>query len=149
MSNVYARLVFHVVFSTKDREPLITEDVQARLYEYMGGVLREVGGRLIEIGGTEDHVHLLVELRPSMQVAEAVGKVKGASSRWLDQQSWFGGGFSWQRGYAAFTVSRSLERKVAGYVRGQRSHHRAMSFTAELEKLLSVHGISGSSGVKD
>ena len=105
MARTYTKLIYHIVFSTKERAPLITDEIRDRLYEYLGGVIRGEKGSLLEIGGVEDHVHLLTRFGAAIAVSEMVQRIKGNSSHWLNQQS--GIWFTWQNGYAAFTVSES------------------------------------------
>ena len=96
--------IYHIVFSTKERAPLIYgNEIRDRLYEYLGGVIQGEKGSLLEIGGVEDHVHLLTRFGAAIAVSEMVQRIKGNSSHWLNQQS--GIWFAWQNGYAAFTVS--------------------------------------------
>jgi REP element-mobilizing transposase RayT len=85
MSHSYTSLLTHVVFSTKDRKPFIDAALEARLFPYFGGVVRQLGGKLYTVNGVEDHVHLLVDLPPSLAVAEAVGKIKGGATHWIHE----------------------------------------------------------------
>lgn len=139
MARTYTKLVYHIVFSTKERLPLITEEIRDRLYEYLGGVIRGERGSLLEVGGVADHVHLLARLGASMAVSEMVQRIKGSSSHWLNQrpESWF----AWQTGYGAFTVSESQITTVRRYIQRQEEHHNGLSFKDELISLLRKHGI--------
>jgi REP element-mobilizing transposase RayT len=141
MATTFANLLFHIVFSTKDRRPAITADIRESLYEYMGGILRGEGGILLEIGGVSDHVHLLIKLKTDVALAEAIKKVKGKSSKWLNEKPGAIDRFEWQAGYGAFSVSASLVEKVRTYIRNQDEHHRRLSFKDELISLLERHGI--------
>jgi REP element-mobilizing transposase RayT len=141
MGTTFANLLYHIVFSTKHRAPLIREDLRADLYGYMGGILRGEGGILLEIGGMPDHVHLLAKLRTDVAVARVVQKVKGKSSKWRNEQPSASERFEWQEGYGAFSVSESLSGKVRRYIRNQEEHHRAISFEDELIALLKRHRI--------
>jgi putative transposase len=141
MATTFANLLYHIVFSTKDRRPSITAGIQEDLYEYMGGILRGEGGILLEIGGVCDHVHLLVKLKTDMSVSETLKKIKGKSSKWLNESSKAAERFDWQAGYGAFSVSASLTEKVRTYIRNQEEHHRRVSFKDELISLLERHGI--------
>ncbi len=140
-ASTFANLLFHIVFSTKNRFPLIKPETREPLYQYMGGILRGEGGILLEIGGMPDHVHLLVKLKPAMAVALAVQKIKGKSSKWLNERPDSSGSFDWQDGYGAFSVSASLAEKVRRYIRNQEEHHRRVSFREELIELLERQGI--------
>ena len=140
MAGTFTNLLYHLVFSTKHRAPLITDEIREPLYEYIGGILRAEGGTLIEIGGVDDHVHLLARLKPTMAVAEAVRLIKSNSSKWLHK----GVGaehFGWQLGYGAFSVSKSMVGDVRRYIRGQPVHHRRRTFQEELIELLKRHDV--------
>jgi putative transposase len=115
-SDSYTRLVYHIVFSTKGRAPDITAATQETLYAYMGGIVRSLGGSLLEIGGMPDHVHLLARLRADETVASAVGRIKANSSRWLNERRCEADAFAWQRGYGAFSVSESQITVVRRYL---------------------------------
>lgn len=141
MANTFTNLLYHIVFSTKDRTPLIHGEMRERLYEYMGGIIRGERGVLLEIGGVPDHVHLLTKLKSDMAVAEMVRLVKSNSSKWWNELDDTKAHFEWQTGYGAFTVSESQVRKVRSYIQTQESHHAKVSFRDELITLLKKHGI--------
>ena len=141
MASTFTNLLYHVVFSTKDRTPAIHEGLRERLYEYIGGIIRGERGVLLEIGGVPDHVHLLVKLKSDMAVAEFVRLVKSNSSKWLNESNDPRARFEWQTGYGAFSVSESQARKVRKYIQTQESHHAKVSFRDELITLLEKHGI--------
>lgn len=132
-------LHFHVVFSTKERRPLINYAIRPDLHTYIGGIVRELNAKPVIIGGVADHVHLLISLPAALSVADCLRVVKANSSRWMNER---GHVFSWQTGYSAFTVSTSLISKVADYIRGQEEHHKKHSFQEELLALLQKHGVS-------
>jgi putative transposase len=135
-------LTYHVVFATRKREPLIADAFRDRLYGYMGSIVRADIGRAIAIGGTHDHVHVLVRLPPTMAVSAAVKRIKGISSKWLGEQPEVKAGFRWQRGFSAFTVSHSAVPRVRAYIEKQAEHHRALSSLREIEVLLLRHGLT-------
>lgn len=141
MARTYTNLLFHLVFSTKQRKPLIAQPFQAELHAYLGGIVRDLGGIPIEIGGVADHVHLLVRLKPTLALADALREIKAGSSKWLNEEKFKMLKFGWQDGYSAFTVSESQVNKVRAYIRGQEEHHRRVSFQDELRELLRRHGI--------
>ena len=141
MPHSYTNLLTHVVFSTKDRRPLIDAALEARLFPYFGGIVRQLGGKLYVVNGVEDHVHLLVELHPSVAVAEAVGKIKGNSTHWIHESFPDRSTFAWQRGYGGFSVSKSNVSMVARYIERQKAHHEKWSFQDEFKELLRRHGI--------
>ena len=124
MASTVTNLLYHIVFSTKNREPIITSPIRKDLYSYIGGIVRGEVGVLLEIGGVADHVHLVMRLKTEPSVATMVKIVKSKSSKWLNEQPKRPGRFEWQRGYAAFTVSSSQLARVRAYVRNQQEHHR-------------------------
>jgi REP element-mobilizing transposase RayT len=141
MASTFTNLLFHIVFSTKDRTPSIHEGLRERLYEYMGGIIRGERGTLLEIGGVPDHVHLLAKLKSDISIAEMVRLVKSNSSKWVNESIGPIGRFEWQTGYGVFSVSESQARKVRKYIQEQESHHAKVSFRDELVTLLKKHGI--------
>jgi REP element-mobilizing transposase RayT len=141
MSDSYTNLIYHIVFSTKNRLPLITDDYQARLYEYMGGVIRGLGGISLAINGVEDHVHLLVKLRPDKSVSDVLRDLKANSSGWMHDLFPALNDFAWQRGYGAFTVSESSIKRVQAYIARQKEHHRNQSSRDEFIKVLRLNGV--------
>ena len=141
MGHTYSNLLFHVIFSTKDRWPTINDHFQSRLYEYMCGVARSEFGRVIAIGGTADHLHALVLLGTDVPIAAAMRKLKGLASKWVHRTFPDEKGFAWQSGYAAFTVSQSGMPDVVGYIERQADHHRRVTFEEEFRAFLDRHGI--------
>jgi putative transposase len=142
MPHSYTSMMVHIVFSTKDRQSLLVPALEERLYPYFGGILRELGGRLLAVNGVEDHVHLLASMTATMSIAEITGKVKGSSSKWIHETFPDRSGFAWQRGYAAFSVSESQAARVATYIARQKIHHEKVSFRDEFRRLLNAHGLS-------
>ncbi len=141
MPHTYSSLFAHIVFATKEREALIDAALESRLYPYFGGILREERGTLCTVGGVEDHVHLLVEVPPTIAYADVIGKVKGSSTRWIHESFSGRSRFAWQRGYGIFSVSKSNVAKVAAYIEQQKEHHRRSSLCDELLEILRRHGI--------
>jgi putative transposase len=141
MPGTYSQMLLHVVFSTKHREPWITHDVAARLYPYMGGIIRAERGVLYDIGGVEDHVHMYVQWRPDKSVSDLMRTLKSRSSHWVHQTYVGLGGFAWQEGFSVFSVSKSQEETVKKYIAGQAEHHAREDFRSELLRLLHAHGI--------
>ena len=133
--STYTSLHYHLVFSTRDREPWFVETSRNKLHEYLGGTVRGLGAHPEGIGGVADHVHLLVSLRASHCLADFMRELKKASSIWY-RETFHRGGFHWQEGYAAFTVSASARDSVRTYIAGQEEHHRKRSFREELIEFL-------------
>jgi putative transposase len=140
MPQSFASLHLHIVFSTKNREPFLTPELVERLYPYMGGILREMKAPLLQAGGIEDHIHLLVSLGRENAVADLVRVLKSNSSRWI-HETFPERSFAWQTGYGAFAVSYSNLDVVRAYIRNQAEHHRSRSFQDEYRDLLRKHGI--------
>ena len=138
----FTQLGYHVVFATKFRKTWIKPDKQSRIYQYVGGIVRDFGGSLLEIGGIEDHVHLLVNIPPTLTVSDAVRTIKASSSKWIHEHHVLDSRFTWQKGYAAFTVSYSHRPAVAHYIQTQEQHHKTLSFREEYMELLRRHNIS-------
>ena len=124
MPQSFGCLHVHIVFSTKNREPFLSPELTPDLYPYMGGILRNTGSRLIEIGGMANHVHLLVSLGRESCVADTVRDVKANSSRWVHENFPGRTAFAWQAGYGAFAVSFSGVAAVREYIQNQAVHHQ-------------------------
>lgn len=135
MASTHTSLHYHVVFSTKNREPWIAPTARHRVYEYLGGTLRGLGGMPHAVGGTGDHVHLLAGLRATHCLADVMRELKSESSIWIHRELGLSG-FAWQEGYGAFTVSASNIERVRAYVLGQEEHHRATTFQDEYVAML-------------
>jgi len=141
MAGTYTELIYHLIFSTKHREPLISPRLQEELYAYIGGILRDQGGHLLEVGGMPDHLHLLIRIKPDISVSEIVRLVKANASKWANERPDQMERFAWQRGYGAFTVSLSQAPMVSQYVRNQEEHHRKKTFQEEFVEFLKRHEI--------
>ena len=141
MGSSVTRLLYHLVFSTKLRQPLIDEVLEEELYSYIGGIIRNRGGHLIEIGGIPDHAHILARFSQTTTVAAMLQEIKTSSSKWRNHNRGGDPYFSWQVGYAAFSVSPSLLGTVRKYIRNQKAHHSQLTFEEELVMLLDKHGI--------
>ena len=136
MAHTFANLLTHVIFSTKDREPIIAPDLKPDLLAYMGGIVREIQGKTMAANSMPDHIHMLLWLPPSVAVADALRIVKANSSRWVHQRSSRYRGFGWQTGYGAFSVSQSSAPSVVKYIREQEKHHLRVSFQEEFISFL-------------
>src|SRR5437867_3232627 len=141
MSQSYTNLLYHISFSTKERRPSITDVHQSRLYDYIGGTIRGLGGISLELNGTEDHVHLLAKLRPDIALSDVLRDLKANASGWMHDVFPELKDFSWQRGYGAFTVSQSNVEEVRHYIARQKEHHKKTSFRDEFIQFLKANGI--------
>jgi REP element-mobilizing transposase RayT len=142
MATSLTNLLYHIVFSTKGRVPLLHENLREPVYEYLGGILRGQRSVLVEIGGMPDHVHLLVKLRADLAVASAIRVLKSNSSGWINDTRKVEGRFEWQVGYFAVSVSESRVAEVRRYIQRQAEHHARISFRDELVALVEKHRIA-------
>ncbi len=140
MSTYISNLV-HFVWGTANREPLIRKSWRDRLHGYIGGILENKNAKLLAAGGIEDHMHVFASLPATLSLSEAAAAMKANSSRWIHENAPQSKGFEWQKGYAAFSVSKSAEPHVKEYIQHQEEHHKKWLFTAEFMKLLEKHGI--------
>ena len=138
----FVSCLMHVVFSTKDRRPLLTPEVQERLWPYLGGIARENKMRALKVGGVADHVHMLVSLPSTLAVAKAVQLIKGNSSKWIHETFPALSSFEWQEGYGAFSLSVSGVEATVAYIENQAEHHQRKTFQEELKAILDKHGIA-------
>jgi putative transposase len=144
MPSTYSSLLYHIIFSTKHREPLITPALREELYLYVAGILRGQDGLALEIGGMPDHLHLVIRIKPDVSVSEIVRLVKANSSnssKWANERLTGMWRFAWQRAFGAFTVSSSQLDAVRQYVRTQEDHHRVRTFQEEFVDFLKRHEI--------
>jgi REP element-mobilizing transposase RayT len=142
MANTYTSLHYHIVFSTKNREPWFTPANEGRIWEYLGGIAREAGMKALQVGGFNEHIHMLLALPPTIGVSKAVQLLKGGSSRWIHEEFDDMAMFGWQDGYGAFTVGMSQISQTALYIQCQREHHRLKTFQEEYVVFLDKHGVS-------
>jgi len=141
MASTFLSLHYHLVFSTKDRYPFIQPQWHERLFEYLGGTIKGLGGFPQAVGGVADHVHLLVGLKATHCLADFMRELKKVSSIWVHQELNLGT-FAWQEGYAAFTVSASSRAGVKRYISNQPEHHRKKTFREELVEMLGKAGVA-------
>jgi putative transposase len=138
MSSTYLNLNVHIIFATKGRAPTIADDWRQDLHAYIGGTLKTLGARPQIVGGVADHVHLLVGLKSTHSVADLAREVKKVSSVWAADRY---AAFSWQAGYAAFSIGAERISNVTTYIANQERHHRKLSSADELRQLLAEEGI--------
>ena len=142
MSHSYTSNRIHVIFSTKDRQKRISEELQPKLWAYIAGIARHHSFETIEVGGALDHIHALLLLPASMPLAKALQLLKGNSSKWLNDTGAAGPNFAWQEGYGAFSVSASGTEGVIKYIQNQPSHHAKRSFEEEFLEFLKKYGVA-------
>jgi putative transposase len=141
MPSTHLSLHYHIIFSTKDRHPYISEEWRARLHEYLGGLIRSADAVPEAVGGVADHVHLLLGLRATHTLSSFIQDIKQTSSRWI-HETIGARDFVWQQGYGAFTVSVSNREAVKEYIVSQPEHHRAKTFQEEYVAFLKKHEIA-------
>ncbi len=139
MPQSFGSLYFHLIFSTKNRVPSISDTIQPRLFEYLGGILRNQKGRLVAAGGIEDHVHLLVSLSRQACISDTLRDLKSNSSGWIHETFPTQRSFAWQSGYGAFSVSFSALDSVRKYLENQKEHHAKQTFQEEFIAFLKLH----------
>ena len=138
--STYLSLHYHVVFSTKHREPFIGQSWRSQFFDYIGGTINGLDGYCQGVGGTADHVHLLFGLKATHSLSNFIRELKKATSLWAKDKTSHRK-FSWQDGYAAFTVSPTSREGVLKYIANQEEHHRMKSFREELEEFLQNAGV--------
>ena len=141
MPQSLAKILIHLVFSTKYRKPCLPDGVRSSLHAYISTVLKNQQCPVLAINSVEDHIHILFSLHRTVTLAKAVELAKKSSSRWLKEQSPEFSGFSWQAGYGAFSVSESIVPVVRRYIARQAEHHRKVSAKRELKAMLRKHSV--------
>jgi REP element-mobilizing transposase RayT len=141
MANTLTFLNIHYVFSTKKRQPYIDDAVKNRLWSYMGGIARKNNMIPQAIGGTNNHAHVLLSIPPSISPSKAIQLIKAGSSKWVHDEFPDKKSFSWQTGYAAYSVSLGKLSHTINYIHDQEEHHRKKTFEKEYLEFLSVNGI--------
>ena len=139
MSHTYVSDLIHCVFSTKLRRNLIQPEFQSDLWSFLGGIARKNKFKALMVGGTKNHVHILLSLSADMSLAKAMQLIKGASSRWMNETHTKD--FAWQQGYGAFTVGISQKADTIAYIKSQAEHHRKRSFEEEFIAFLRKHHV--------
>ena len=141
MPQSLSNVILHIIFSTKDREPWLNANVRPRIHGYLATVCRGLDASFVHIGGVSDHAHVVTTLPRTMSQAELVERIKKTSSKWMKDLDVSYRGFTWQRGYAAFSVSPSKLAAVLKYVDGQQEHHRTQTFQEEYRDFLRRHHV--------
>jgi putative transposase len=131
----YWQLYYHFVWATKERRPFITAELEPDLHQYLRGKGLDLGGIVHAVGGIEEHVHIAVSIPPRLAVATFVGKLKGASSHWVNHLSGHPDHFSWQQGYGAISFSKRALPQVVDYVLNQRQRHAAQDLVLAMERI--------------
>ena len=141
MANTFTQILYHVVFSTKNRAPVLHADNRDKLFRYVWGINQKLNCHLYRINGVEDHVHILTSLHPTLALADYMQKVKSGSSKWMSDEDVFPGFDGWQDGYGAFTLAWKDKERVVDYIKRQPEHHAAVSFVDEYKGMLEEEGV--------
>ena len=142
MAQTLTRLLVHVVFSTKERRNLIIPAVEPHLHAYLGGICRNRESPALAIGGTENHVHLLLSLSKRIALSDLMMTLKKDSSKWIKTRGDAFRDFHWQDGYGAFSIGQSQVRALTDYIRGQKERHKTLTFEDELVMLAERYGVT-------
>jgi putative transposase len=141
MSHRFTSLLTHLIFSTKNRFPYLDPELAPRTHAYLAGIINHMGGTALIINGAVDHVHLLFDNSPTVSISDCVRTLKSNSSKWIHETFHDPSKFAWQRGYAAFSVSKSECDRVFAYVESQQEHHRRWTYQDEVRRFLKQHGL--------
>lgn len=136
MANTYTQIHIQFVIAVKFRQALIHPGFKERLHQYITGIIRNNGHKLIAINSMPDHLHLFIGFRPDQSLSDLMRIVKGESSEWINQENFTPVKFRWQEGYGAFSYSRSQLSVVASYIYNQEEHHKKFSFAEEYKSFL-------------
>ena len=142
MAQTLVNILVHVIFSTKERRHLIKTEIQPSLYAYMAGTLKNLASPCLAIGGTSNHVHLLMALSKKAALSDVVGELKKSSSKWMKTRGLAYAHFAWQEGYGAFSIEQSQVAVVKRYIARQEEHHKTKSFEAELIAMLRKYEVT-------
>ncbi|MBK7087570.1 MAG: IS200/IS605 family transposase [Chitinophagaceae bacterium] len=134
--STYTQILYQIVYSTKYREKTLEAENRKELYKYIWGILNNNKCYLYQIGGIEDHIHIITHLHPSVALADLVKDIKLASSDYIKNKKLFPNFNGWQDGYAAFTYSIDTKENLINYVKNQEEHHKTKTFVEELKELL-------------
>ena len=141
MPQSLSSILIHLIFSTKDREPFLTPEIDAELYPYMASIFKALKSPALIINGTSDHVHTLFSLSRVVTVANVVEEVKTESSKWIKRKGTEFRNFHWQSGYGAFSIGQSQVSTVKRYIGRQKQHHRRVTFQDEYRKFLKAYEV--------
>ena len=141
MAQSLSRILLHVIFSTKNREPWLDAEIRPRVFAYLAEIGRDMGCEVFRVGGTADHIHMAIHLTRTLTVADFVKKVKGVSSGWIKDRGSNYAGFSWQAGYGAFSLGASQLVILCSYIDRQEEHHRVKGYKDEYREFLKKYGV--------
>ncbi len=137
----YTQIYYHIIFSTKNREPILNKAKRRELYNYIWGILKHKQCHVYRIGGTADHIHILMSLHATQSLSETIKAVKVSTNKWIHDNHVFEGFKGWQGEYGAFTKSHAEHQIVKNYIMNQEEHHKTVSFIDEFKQILRNEGI--------
>lgn len=135
------KIYIHIVFSTKNREPLISDDIKEELFNYLGGVCKNLECNPIQVGGYKDHVHILCWLSKKITLIKLLEELKSSSSKWMKTKDAKFSSFYWQSGYGAFSVNPTEVEIVTAYIKKQEEHHKIKNFQDEYRAFLKKYNV--------
>ena len=141
MPQSLSSILIHLIFSTKNREPFLTPEIDAELYPYLASILKAMKSPALIINGTSDHLHTLFSLSRVVTIADLVDEIKTESSKWIKTKGQEFRSFHWQSGYGAFSIGQSQVTTVKRYIQRQKEHHRRVTFQDEYRKFLEAYDI--------
>ena len=136
MPNTYTQIYVMLVFGVKDRQNLISPNIETELFKYISGICLNLKQNILEINGSTDHIHILCSIKPNKAISDLVRDIKSNSSKFINEKKWFVGKFHWQTGFGAFSYSQSQLKNVRKYICNQKEHHKRVSFREEYINLL-------------
>ncbi len=142
MTKSFTKLYIHCVWSTKNRDNILKKSFRQKLFNHIRKNCADKKITLLAINGFTDHIHLLIDLHPTMPLAEAINLIKGESSHWINENKLIPGHFGWQKRYSAFSVSLSVLNKVTHYIQNQERHHEKLTYLEEIKKFYNEFGIA-------
>ena len=142
MAQSLSNILIHIIFSTKKRLPYIKSEIEKELHSYIVGIAKEHGSHVYEIGGVEDHIHILASLSRTMTASKLIEELKKGSSKWIKTKNAQYFDFSWQNGYAALSIGYSNVKALRGYIQNQKEHHKKTSFQDEMRLFLNKYNIT-------
>ena len=141
MANTYTQIHIHAIFAVQNRLSLIEKQWKEELYRYITGIISNNGHKLLQIGGMPDHIHILFGMRPIQSLSDLLKDIKGSSSKWVNENRFVRGKFSWQEGYGAFSYGKSQIKNVIHYIQTQEEHHKKKTFKDEYVEFLKIFNI--------
>lgn len=137
----YRNIFYHIIFRTKKSEKTINQEHEKELYAYLWGIIKNNNCKLYQIGGIENHIHLLIDLHPNIALSDLMRQLKASSSKWMKESRVFPQFLGWAEGYAAFTYSKNQKLTLINYIKNQKEHHRSDDFEQEYRGILKDNGV--------